>query len=60
VPRKSRHYFGLLLLDNGYRENQVARANIVYYIQSLNNLTKACVNAVEVLGVAAVVADEEL
>ena len=42
------------------REDKVARADIVDNILALHHLAKAGVNAVKVLGVAAVVADEEL
>ena len=51
--------YGLLLCDC-YRENQVAGANIVNYVQALYNLTEAGVYAVQVLSVAAVMADKEL
>jgi hypothetical protein len=49
-----------LLLHDCYRKNQIAWADIVNYIHTLDNLAKAGVNAIEVLGIAAVVADEEL
>ena len=49
-----------LLFGNCYRENQITRTNIVNYILVLDNLAEAGVNAVEVLGIVAVVADEEL
>ena len=48
-----------ILLD-GNREDKVARANVVNYIFALDNLAEAGVYAIEVLGVATVVADEEL
>ena len=54
------HFYQCLLFNNSYRENKVARTNVVDNIKTLNNLTEACVHAVEVLGVHAVVADEEL
>ena len=49
-----------LLLDNRNRENQVAGTDVVDDIEALDNLAEAGVHAVEVLGVLAVVADEEL
>ena len=49
-----------LLLDNRNRENQVAGADVVDDIEAFDNLAEAGVNAVEVLGVLAVVTDEEL
>jgi hypothetical protein len=50
----------MLLLNDGYRKNQVAWADVVYNIKSLYNLTKAGVYTVKVLCVSAIVADEEL
>jgi hypothetical protein len=50
----------LLLLSNRYRQNQVAGADIVDNIQALDNLAKAGVYAIEVLGVHTIVADKEL
>ena len=49
-----------LLLDDGDREDEVTRTDVVDYIYALNNLTEACVYAIEVLSVHAVVADEKL
>ncbi len=49
-----------LLLDNCNRENQVAGADVVDDIEALDDLAEAGVYAVEVLGVLAIVADEEL
>ena len=49
-----------LLFGNRYRKDQIAWADIVDYILALYDLTKAGVNAVEVLGVHTVVADKEL
>ena len=49
-----------LLFNNGDREDQVAWTDVVNHIFSLHNLTEAGVYAVEVLGVLAAVADEEL
>ena len=45
----------MLFLYDCYRENQIARANVVNHIQTLDNLTKAGVYAIEVLGILAVV-----
>jgi hypothetical protein len=50
----------MLLLNDCYRKNQVAWADVVYNIKSLYNLAKAGVYTVKVLSVATVVADEEL
>ena len=50
----------LSILLDGNRENEVARANIVNHILAFDNLTEAGVNAIEVLCVAAIVADKEL
>ena len=50
----------LLLLNNRYREDQVAWADIVNNILALDNLTEAGMHTVKVLRIAAVVADEEL
>ena len=49
-----------LLLHNSNRENQIAWADVVNHINALHNLAEAGVYAVEVLGVLAAVADEEL
>ena len=49
-----------LLFDNRNREDQIAGADVVDNVDTLHNLAEACVHAVEVLGVLAVVADEEL
>ena len=49
-----------LLLGNCDREDQIAWADVVYNINTLDDLAEAGVYAVEVLGIHAVVADEEL
>lgn len=49
-----------LLLDNGYREDQIAGANIVYHVETLHHAAETGVNAVEMLRILAVMADEEL
>ena len=49
-----------LLLDNCHREDQIAGTDIVNHILTLYDLAEAGVNAIEVLRVAAIVADEEL
>ena len=51
---------GRLLLYDCHREDQIAWADIVDYILALYHLTEAGVNAIEVLCIATVVADEEL
>ena len=50
----------LLLLNDCYREDQVAWADIVNNILTLNNLTEAGMHTVKVLRITTVVADKEL
>jgi hypothetical protein len=49
-----------LLLYDCDRENKIARTNIVDNILTLDNLTKASVDAVKMLSILTIVADEEL
>ena len=60
-PREAlAHERRLLLSDDGDGENKISRTNVIDNIYTLNNPTKAGVNAVEVLSVHTVVADEKL
>ena len=49
-----------LLLDDANRKDEVARADVIDHIDTLDNLTEAGVHAIEVLCVHTVMADEEL
>ena len=54
-------YMGrVLLLDDLNREDKVTTADVVNHIQTLDNLTKAGVHSVKVLGVLAIHTDKEL
>ena len=50
----------ILLFCYSDRENQIARANIVDNILTLDNLTKASVNTVKMLSILTIMADKKL